>query len=221
MKILSTLGLLFLLCCLPVAAQRPPEPSTQQPTAQPTPQLDRYRTLVNRAKDGDSSVDFAMMRDAYLEWLDDDKNKTDAPNRDQMVEAFKSKAYDKAVALAEVVLDYEYVNRGLHLAVADAYHQLGDETKANFHRDIAQKLLQALLSTGDGKSMKTAYRVMSVSEEYLIMRELGYELHSQALLSGTDGAYDELMGVDKKTGKKVDIYFNISSFFGPRKKIGK
>ncbi|HVG33547.1 MAG TPA: DUF4919 domain-containing protein [Pyrinomonadaceae bacterium] len=173
-----------------------------------------YTQLVERAKKGDQTVDFVQLREAFVAWTSDPKNQSDAPNRDAMVAAFEENNYAKAVELAEVVLDYEFVNRGLHLAAEDAYRKLGNEKKANFHRDIAAKLLKALLNTGDGKSAETAYRVMSVREEYIIMHELGIEVSSQALWSVNNKAFDVLSGTDPKTGKEIRVYFDISSFFG-------
>jgi len=173
-----------------------------------------YTQLVERAKKGDQTVDFVQLREAFVAWTSDAKNQGGAPNREAMVAAFKENNYAKAVELAEVVLDYEFVNRGLHLAAEDAYRKLGDEKKANFHRDIAAKLLKALLNTGDGKSAETAYRVMSVREEYIIMHELGTEVSSQGLWSVNNKAFDVLSGTDPKTGKEIRVYFDISSFFG-------
>jgi hypothetical protein len=207
-------------CCFAASSQiAAQQPQNQPPEAKAdTQNKPPYTLLVERAKKGEATVDYVQMRDAFVEWVNDDKNKTEAPDRDKMVEAFKKDDYAKATELVEIVLDYEFVNRNLHLAAEDAYRKLGDETKANFHRDIAQKLLQALLSTGDGKTAETAYRVLTVKEEYLIMKELGYTVSSQSLMSIKGNHYDVLSGVDKKTGKEVELYFEIGSFFGGGKK---
>ena len=173
-----------------------------------------YWQLVERAKGGDATVDFVQMRDAFAAWLCQEK-KTDAPNRDAMVAAFKAQDYAKAAELAEAVLDYEFVNRGLHLAAEDAYRKSGNAAKADFHKDVAEKLLRALLGSGDGKSAETAYRVLSISEEYFIMRQqLGYKVSSQSLVMVKERPYDVLSGTDPKTGKNVSLYFDIGSFFG-------
>jgi hypothetical protein len=112
------------------------------------------------------------------------------------------------------VLDYEFVNRGLHLATEDAYRKIGNGAKADVHKNVAEKLLRALLASGDGKSAETAYHVLSIGEEYFIMRQFGYTVSSQSLLMVKDRPYDLLNGKDPKTGKDVSVYFDISSFFG-------
>src|SRR5258708_6378454 len=211
-----TLLLVITCSCSAVHAQLPE--SKQQPKEPKKLSFDEdtslYHQLVQRAKSGDQTLDFVKLRDAFGEWLCSDKVNTDAPNRDAMIHAFDSKNYAKAAELIEVVLNYEFVNRELHLAAEDAYRQLGNQTKADFHKTMAHKLLHAVLTSGNGKTTETAYRVLDVREEYFVMRELGYRARGQALLSKDNKAYDLLMGTDVDSGKDVKVYFDISSFFG-------
>jgi len=100
-----------------------------------------------------------------------------------MVDAFKQKNYKKALELAEVVLDHELTNSGLHLAAANAYKELEETEKANLHRKHTESILNALLRTGDGKSVNTAYCVQSINEEYIIMQHFGYKVPCRHTLS--------------------------------------
>ena len=214
---MRTLFLVLLLLSISSVAlgQMPEKSDSAPPPAQKTEgDSSEYRQLVERAKRGDAEVDFVRLRDAYVKWQCDEEAKTDAPNREEMVAAFKAKEYAKAVELAEVVLDYEFVNLGLHRAAEDAYRKLDNQTRADFHKTIADKLVAALLASGDGKTAETAYRVLSIREEYFIMNQLGYAVSSQALLMIKERPYDLLSGQDKKTNKDVSIYFDIGSFFG-------
>ena len=216
MRIRTFLLALFLLSAYSLATgQTPEKPEAATPKAQRL-ETDgsKYAQLVERVKRGDMGVDFISLRDSFGEWLCDDKAKTDAPNRDAMVAAFEAKDYPKAVELVEVVLDYEFVQIGLHRAAEDAYRTLNNKAKADFHKEIADKLLNSLLTSGDGKTAKTAYRVLSIREEYFIMNQLGYKTSSQALLTENDRVYDVLSGRDTKTDKQVSVYFDITSFFG-------
>lgn len=168
-----------------------------------------YRKLVDKAKSGDLTIDFVKLREAYLDWTLDECNISDAPKREDMVKAFETKDFAKAVSLAQVVLDYEYVNRGLHLAVANAYKEVGNAEKSKFHSDVADKLVKAMLASGDGKSAKTAFKVLSIREEYVIMREMGYQVSSQALAMDKEfGAMDILSG-KTADGKEGSFYFAI------------
>lgn len=208
---------LFLSCLfgLAFAATQALAQPQSQAAGQSAP---NYTQLVERVKKGDQTVDFVQLREAFLAWASEAKNHGGVPDRAAMVAAFKENNYAKAVELAEIVLDYEFINRGLHLAVEDAYRRLGNEKRADFHRDIAARLLKALLGTGDGKSPETAYRVMSIREEHTIMRELGFQdenhFYSRSLRHINNRPYDVLSGTDKRTGKTVEIYFDIRSFLG-------
>ena len=104
--------------------------AAQEPT--PSAQVQRihsYTQLVARAKQGDPTVDYAELRTAYSDWLCQKDAQIKAPNCDEMVKAFEGKDYDKATKLVEVVLDYEYVHRGLHLAAAEVYDVLSGADK--------------------------------------------------------------------------------------------
>jgi hypothetical protein len=201
---------LILLCWLLSAAQDPPAPAVKD-------EAHAYFLLVERVRNGDPKVDFVQLRDAFIDWRCDKTAKANPEaDRKNMVEAFEKQDYAKAAELVEPVLVYEFVNRELHLAAENAYRQIGNQQKADQHKEIAEKLLAALLASGDGKKAETAYRVLSIREEYQIMNQLGYTVQSQALVTPTTegGAYDVLSGIDTKTKKEVSRYFDISSFFG-------
>lgn len=207
---------LLLLCVLywPAQAQGPDKSETQQ---QANPQGEQYHAiymqLVERAKKSDPTVDYVQMISAAMDWENAERHQIKPPKRDEMVAAFKAKKFEKAVEFAEIVLDYEFTNSGLHRAVENAYRKLRNTAKADFHREIGEKILQALLSTGDGKTAETAYCVQGINEEYVIMAHFGYEVSSQALILGSTSNYDFLAGKDKKTGKEVGLYFDISGHF--------
>lgn len=176
------------------------------------PDTSDYQKMLARIKSGDKSVDLVKFRAAYLEWVNDECNISEAPDRDEMVKAFEAKDHAKAVELAQKVLDYEYVNRGLHLAVAASYKELGNAEKSQYHTDLGAALLKALLDSGDGKTAKTAYRVHSIREEYIVMRELGYQVSSQSLVQEGGRAYDVLAGKNAE-GKTASLYFDIDDIW--------
>jgi hypothetical protein len=170
----------------------------------------QYRQLIERVKSGDFTIDFVSLISADSDWDISEKYRIKAPNREAMESAFAKKDYEKASALAEIVLEYEFTNIGLHNACANAYRELGKNDRADYHNQIAAKLLDALLSTGDGKSIETAYCVKGISEEYMIMRHFGYKVTMQASI---EGDYDALSGENSQTGKSVTLFFDISGLF--------
>lgn len=76
-------------------------------------------------------------------------------------------------------------------------------------------LLDALMATGDGRSMKTAFKVVSTSEEYILMRSVfRLTIRGKTLEQGNGEMFD-IHKVSNAKGEDVgDIFFNISLFFG-------
>src|SRR5262245_44981762 len=126
----SLISLLVLLLTVFSQAQNPPNKNESSNLKN---DASEYRLLTEKVKGGDLTVDFVKLRAAYLDWVNDECNETDAPNRDQMVKAFEGKNWANAAQLGEAVLDYEFVNRGLHLAVANAYKEVKNPDKEKFH----------------------------------------------------------------------------------------
>jgi hypothetical protein len=186
--------------------------SPSNPQGQSEEYRAKYQQLVEQAKKGEP-VDFVELIATASDWETSSKTIIKAPERDEMVAAFKAKKFKKAVELAEAVLNYEYTNRSLHRATAKAYRELKNPEQADFHTKIGEQILNALLSTGDGQTAETAYCVQGINEEYVIMSHFGYKVSSQAFVSSTNSNYDVLSGTHEKTGKRVDLYFDISGFF--------
>jgi hypothetical protein len=72
--------------------------------------------------------------------------------------------------------------------------------------------LAKIMSRGDGRSAETAYKVASVREEYEIVRALGLEMKSQALVMRKK-PYDVLTVRDPRDGSTRALWFDIGSFF--------
>lgn len=72
-----------------------------------------------------------------------------------------------------------------------------------------------VLAKGDGRSERTAYKVKSIEEEYEILRVFGLHPGVQSLIVGEKGkAFDMLQAKNPKTGETVELWFDISSFYG-------
>jgi len=81
-------------------------------------------------------------------------------------------------------------------------------------QQVSSGRIAKILKTGDGKTQETAYQVKSVGEEYQVIRSLGLQPKEQALIINGKKSYDLMTVIDPKTGEKIEIWFDISSFFG-------
>lgn len=188
-------SLLFALCCAP--------PSSIQEAGQPA-----FDALLERVKKEDPKVDFAALRMAFTRTPGYTPYAGSRPDRDAMRAAFEQKDHDKALALAQKVLQKNYVDLDAHLIALRAFTEKKDQEKAKYHRYVLQGLLDSILKSGDGKSPATAFVVISTDEVYAALGALGVRRMSQALMKKDGHSYDRMEGTDRD-GKRVTLFFNI------------
>ncbi len=84
------------------------------------------------------------------------------------------------------------------------------------------KLLDSIQNGGDGKTAQTAFVVMSVDEEYTLLRFLGYQMQSQGLEKTEGHTFDVLTVINPKNQETRKLYFNIDKIWvGYEKVFGK
>ena len=115
-----------------------------------------------------------------------------------------------ALQVAEKVLAVNYVEINAHLVASVAHQQLGNAAAAQYHLDLANGLLQAVMSSGDGRTADTPWVVIDISEEYAVMRALGLAAQSQALAEKDGVSLDVVQVVDLRTKEPRTLYFNVS-----------
>jgi len=172
-----------------------------------------YRELVKRATSGDLSIDFRALRFACLKASSCDPT-GDSKDMIAMRRAAHEKQYDKAVKTAEELIQKGFVNIEAHAICSEAYAALENHEKAKFHHEVTSALIRSILSTGDGKTKETAFEVVDVHEEYIVVSVLGLPRPaSQALIHDKRHSYDLLEVAQPGTGQKIAIYFNIDAFY--------
>lgn len=187
-----------------------------QKAAATDPAESQYRELVNRASDGDLSVDFRALRLACLKTSSCDP-RGDSKDLIAMRRAIQAKEYETAQKAAERLIEHGFVNIEAHVVCAQAYSALNDSENAKLHHDIAAGLIRSILNTGNGKTKETAFEVIGTFEEHVVMAVLGLPAFgSQSLMPGKPHSYDCLVVDDPKTGQKVSRYFNIDLFYPPK-----
>jgi hypothetical protein len=203
-NVVVTLCLLTVLLAGPAAGQAPPAPEPQKPEVK-SPQ-EEYKALLERVKTSDASVDFGRMRQlqTQLETYDPYKD----PETDPF-EVLKSGDFKKAKLVAGQILETNYLHVKAHIAAVHAADELGDAAAAAHHRYVVQGILDSILKSGDGKTLETAYKVISVDEEYALTRSQGLRVAEQSLVREGEHSYDVLTVLDPETRATRDLYFNI------------
>jgi hypothetical protein len=190
--------LLVVLLCRTAIAQDTPKPQVS------------YERLVERVKGGDQTVDFRQLRLAYMDSTTYSHGQDAEPQKKAMMAALNSKDFRGAIRNADIVLTSSYVDMDAHFAEYIANRELSATDKAEFHKFVFQALLKSITDSGDGKTPETAFQVIQVHEEYVLLRFMGIGLpESQSLLHKNGHSYDEIKFKDPKSGQAVTLYFNV------------
>lgn len=205
---LSGTSLILFAVVISVSAQTPQStPDTPKPT-----EKNKYDLLLEKVKQKDPSVNFTELRHAFYE----------SPNYNPYAPmmtyrplnaALTQKNYEEVLKIAESVLAKNFVEVNAHMAAHVAYQETGKAEQAQFHKFMADGLLNSIKSSLDGKSKETAFEVISTSEEYGLMRSLGLRPIKQALLEDKGHMYDALTVIDPQTNQESIIYFNVDRPF--------
>ena len=180
----------------------------QEPATKPT-----YEALLERVKKNDQSVDFKELRLAYTDTPDYSPYGGDAAARKNMFEALKAKEYDKSLANATAILKSNYLDIMGHFGSFVAQRELGHADLAAYHKSVFEGLLNSIRNSGDGKTLETAFIVISTDEEYALFNYLGLRPQGQALINEKDHSYDRMTALDPKTNQSVVYFFNIDKPF--------
>jgi hypothetical protein len=177
--------------------------------SQPGQPASDYARLRDQLKGGDLSVSFKQLRLSYVASPEYQKRQDTDEQHKQMMSALNARDFKSAVNNAETVLANDYCDIDAHFTEYISYRELGDSTQADFHHRAFRGLVQSILDSGDGKSTKTAYVVISVHEEYVILRVLGLTPGKQSLLKEGSHSFDFLEANDAESGKTVELFFNV------------
>ena len=91
-----------------------------------------------------------------------------------------------------------------------AHRNTGDSATARLYFDKLRKLVQTILSSGDGLTEETAFHVLNVSHEYDILNILGYEFGGKQKL--TDNKCDFLT-LKTNDDNIAGLYFDVRQIF--------
>lgn len=214
-SLVSVFLLLVLTVSVGAQTQSTPTPSPS-PTATPTPKSSpagkhKYESLLERVKKGDRTVDFTELRLAFYESSNYNPYAPMLTYR-PLWGALAQKNYAEAIKIAQSVFEKNFIEINANMVAHIAYRETGDTERAAFHRFMADGLLASIKSTKDGKTPETAFEVISVSEEYGLMRSLELRPIKQSLIENKGHFFDALVVVDK-TNQQSTVYFNIDKPF--------
>lgn len=179
-------------------------PQKQERTEEP-----EYGALLARVKEGDLSVDFQRLRFSYMESPERRAARDITTERAEMVRAIGAKDFQRALELSAIVLNSAFVDIDGQLTACVANEELQQKWWSDYHKNVFGRLLDSILNWGDGQSAATAYKVISVQEEYAVLRVLGVTPVRQSLHRADGHSYDVFAVKDARSGEDMQVFFNV------------
>jgi hypothetical protein len=168
-----------------------------------------YEEMVGKLKQGDLSVDFTDLRMKYAASPQYDPEEG-SEEIGKMYDALNKKDFQGALDTANGVLEKQYVNIDAHMVASEAYEGLKNDAQSKLHHDIAKGLLRSILASGKGASTDSAYKVISIAEEYALMRAMGWRPQKQSYLSKGTRTYDQMEMLDTQDNSTLTVFFDVT-----------
>jgi hypothetical protein len=175
--------------------------------AYPGPAQPAYESLLERAQRGDPGLDFTALRMASAARLAK-ASAADPELRKKMFEALHQDQWAAVIETGNQVLAQNYVDIDAHMFVAYAHEKSHEPEKAALHRTVGNGLMRSILASGDGRTPKTAFVVVSVEEEYAVLRHHRLTPGEQTLATTEGHSYDVLTA-QTDTHEEATVFFNI------------
>ena len=181
---------------------------------------DQYSKLVRKLEAGETNINYREFRESFLESEQFKVAGNEKPDvdtlRKTMHELMAKSKYADVVDVAKKILSMDYTDMEAHKILQQTYKKLGDVSNQKKYHDIEFGLLNSIVKSGDGKTCRTAWPVIQVTEEYFILAMLGAKVLQQSI--EPDGPCDRIE-VQTDEGKKV-YYFEIGQVFKGYNKRG-
>jgi hypothetical protein len=214
-EIMTRLFFLILLAAVWVAhgqtAKTPVAPTKSAPAPTPTTKgeaKETYDRIAAQIAAGDETADWTALRFAAAQA--DLYGKFDESEAQAlMYNALGSKQYSTALFEAQQILKRNIANGNAHYVAMIVYDHLGDAAHSDAEEKIVKAISNSIFGTQTGKSAESAWVVVSVDEEYFVLRVLGLQPQKQSLITNGGRAYDEMDVFDSKNSEsEFDLWFD-------------
>ena len=182
--------------------------ATEKPGPDDREALKSYEEYVVMLEGGDTDINYTDFRNSYhaTEKITSKFN-SERELKNQLNMHLEADSLLQAMTTLKQLLDLDYTDIGTHLMLSGRYQQQGDMRNEQVHQEIAMGLLESILSSGDGKSPQTAWKVIQVPEEYIVLRVLGATPTGQELLN-SDPICDKISATIN--GRPYTFYFDVT-----------
>lgn len=182
---------------------------------------DRYCEYIRNLEAGNTDIDYQDFRFNFLESeqfkVAGEKSGELKNLEAEMYRQLKNSDYQGLIYTAKQMLSIDYTSMIAHKMLQDAYKTIGDTVNSAKYKTIEFGLLNSIVKKGDGRTCKTGWPVIQVSEEYFILRMIGAKVGKQSI-ENNGGLCDKM--VVNINGEQRTYYFETSKIFLGYKKRG-
>ncbi|PDS25230.1 DUF4919 domain-containing protein [Flavobacterium branchiophilum] len=170
-----------------------------------------YPKLLERMTSNDSLLNNEDYRHLYFGYVFNQKYSSyfRSPDEEKLIKYYQSdkineKDYNEIIKLAEHSISlFPFDLRQMNF-LAYIYHLKGDEISAKNISNRFHKIIEAIISSGNGEKCETGFHVISVSHEYVLLNLFELQNNSQSLVGNCD-----YMAFEKGKYKIDGMYFSI------------
>lgn len=160
-------------------------------------------------RDWSEPVDFTALRAEYGSRDDFAALCEDERPFAQLAEQAQTRDWGNMIATTGVWLESCPVDIDAHFFRAVALKEVGRNEESDLHVEWYKGLVESVLQSGDGRSPQTAWVVISVPEEYSILRAMRVKRIGQQLIEG----HIDALEVERRDGKRITVYFDPRAHF--------
>jgi hypothetical protein len=174
-----------------------------------------YPKLLTRLEAFDTTLTIEDYRHLYFGYIyhKDYRPYWVSPDEEKLLrfyqsENIKEKDFDVIINLAtHSIIEFPFDLRQMNY-LAYIYHLKGEEEMAKKVSYRFQGIIAAIMSSGDGKTCESAFHVISVSHEYVLLNMFQFKMKMQSLIGDCD-----YLSFEKYQRNIEGMYFNIKALF--------
>ena len=165
-----------------------------------------------------SVADFAKLRMTYAEREDFTPRWEDHADREKITDFWDEDKVDEGMKLAKAWLEKHPVDGKMHMWYAFFLKEKGDMRGYFKHMHFYYGLLASIADSGTGRTADSPMSVISVAEEYTLLRSLGAEVKQQSIQANKARVLRDRMECEVD-GKELTLYFDVTIPMASTRKI--
>lgn len=176
--------------------------------------MSNFHELARQAQENPSDADFVALREAYV--ASEHYRPTSHYSSGKLIGTTNGlDSFESVVEFCHNVLDQNPMDLEVRLLLEYTYEQLNDTKNVQRQHNFVKGMIEAIYASGDGTSVDSPLKVVSVAEEYTLLSLNGLKLRFQQLIEHDGRRFDVLTCTRRndEDGPQVTLYFDITDPF--------